>query len=175
MIEPSGASDGYKAPRQGGQGRALLVISALAAVLMLIAAANIVRVFALISAYRTDSTNFLPYVGIGALQFIATAAFLAWTLAVRGAATRSGLTPQQIVTRLLAISAIGLPLMVVCGFWAALFAAAQVLRVGSPEAVALYVFQFTFVAAVVADGVTMVMALVTRGSGSLARKSDINQ
>ena len=94
---------------------------------------------------------------------------------MRGAATRSGLTPQQIVTRLLAISAIGLPLMVVCGFWAALFAAAQVLRVGSPEAVALYVFQFTFVAAVVADGVTMVMALVTRGSGSLARKSDINQ
>jgi hypothetical protein len=175
MIERSEASDGHNVPWRGSQGRALLVISVLAAVLMLIAAANIVLVFVLISANRTDSSNFLPYVAIGVLPFIATAAFLAWTVAGRGAATRSGRTPQQIVIRLLAISAIGLPLMVVCGFWAALFAAAQVLRVGSPEADALYVFQFTFVAAVVADGVTMVVALVTRGGGSLARKSDINR
>lgn len=151
------------------------MISVLAAALMVIAAVNLVLVFVLISAYRTNPPNFLSYMAIGVLPFLATAALIAWTVVGPGAATKANRTPQHIVHRLLAISVIGLPLMVACGFWAGLFAAAQVLPVGSPEADALYIFQFTLVAAVVADGVTLVVALATRGGGSLPRETGVNQ
>jgi hypothetical protein len=167
--------DGDDVPRPRRQGRALLVISLLAAALMVIAAVNLALVFVLISASGTNPPNFLSYIAIGVLPFLATAALITWTVVGPGAATKANRTPRHIVRTLLTISVIGLPVMVVGGFWAGLFAAAQGLPVGSPEADALYIFQFTLVAAVVADGVTLVGALATRGGGSLPRETGVDQ
>jgi hypothetical protein len=52
--------------------------------------------------------------------------------------------------------------MVLFGFWAGFLAAAQMYPSGSPAGSALYIWQFFFVAAVVADLVTAVLALVAR-------------
>jgi hypothetical protein len=52
--------------------------------------------------------------------------------------------------------------MVLSGFWAGFFAASQMYPSGSLAADALYVWQFFFVAAIVADVVTMMLALVAR-------------
>jgi hypothetical protein len=154
---------------QGRPARGLLVISVLAAALMVIAAVNLILVFVLLNNHRqiggpgTDRPTFLPYLALGVLPFLVTAALIAWTALGARAANEAGKARQHIVDRLIAINVIALPLMAVCGFWAGLFAAALVLPAGSPEAGALYIYQFTLVAAVVADGVTVVAALVTRG------------
>src|ERR1700687_4540144 len=97
-------SDGDMVPRPRRQGRALIVISVLAAALMVIAAVNLVLVFVLMSAYGTNPPNFLLYVAIGVLPFLATAALITWTVVGRGAETRANRSPRHIVDRLLAIS-----------------------------------------------------------------------
>jgi hypothetical protein len=143
-----------------------LVVAALAALLMLVAAVNLVLVFVLFSAYHqagrpeTELTNFLVPMAVGALPFLIVGALIAWTLP--RIATRAGKPRQQSVTNLALISGIGLPFTLVFGFWVGLFASAIELPVGSPAAAALTAYQFTLLAALIADVVTLVVALVKR-------------
>lgn len=162
------------APRRGGAllsrraARWLPLISMLAAVLMVIAAVNLVLVFVLASTYQpvgwpaTDFINYLPYLAIGVLPFLVTAGLIARTVVGSRTATDAGQERPQIAGPLLRISGVGLPLMVVCGFGVGFAAAALVQPSHLPGADVLYVYQFTFVAAVVADAVTLVVALVSR-------------
>jgi len=130
-----------------------LLVAVLAAVLMLVAAVNLVLVFVLFSAYPpagrpdTELTNFLAPMAVGALPFLVVGALVAWSVL------------QRSLTNLAVVSGIGLPFMVVLGFWAGLFASAQELPVGTPSAAALTTYQFTWLAALIADAVTLVMSL----------------
>ena len=147
-----------------------LAVAVLAAALMLIAAVNLAIVFVLFSAYRqagrpgTELTNFLVPVVVGALPFLIVGALIAWTLLGARAAAQARKPRQQSVTSLAVISGIGLPFVFVFGFWVGLFASALEPPAGSPAEAALAVYQFTWLAAVLADVVTLVVALVTRRS-----------
>jgi hypothetical protein len=131
---------------------------------MLIAAINLALVFVLFTTDResgrppSDLGAFLPWMAIGCLPFVGTAALLVWVVAQ----SRAGNSRRQIANTLLVITLCGLPLMVLFGFWAGFLAAAQMYPSGSPAGSALYIWQFFFVAAVVADLVTAVLALVAR-------------
>ena len=150
--------------------RITLVVGVLAAVLMLIAAVNLVLVFVLFSAYPpagrpdTELTNFVAPMAVGALPFLIVSALIAWTLLGARAATKAGEPRQQSVTALALVSGIGVPFTLVFGLWVGLFASAQELPVGSPAEAALTVYQFTWPAALIADFVTLVLALVSRRS-----------
>ena len=147
-----------------------LVVAVLAALLMLVAAVNLVLVFVLFSAYPpavrpdTELTNFLVPMAIGALPFLTTGALIAWTLLGLRAATQAGKPRQPSLTSLALICSIALPFVFLFGFYVGLFASAQELPVGSPAQAALNVYQFTLLAAVLADVVTLVLALVSRRS-----------
>jgi hypothetical protein len=54
--------------------------------------------------------------------------------------------------------------MIAGGFWAGLGAAFLGLEPGSPAGSALMLYQFTLLAAVLADGVTLTAALLTRST-----------
>jgi hypothetical protein len=135
--------------------RRLRVIWVLAAALMVIAAVNLVMVFVLFSANpqsgRADTGlgNFLVPIAVAAIPFLGTAGFMA-TRGRRGAGS------------LALISGIGLPFIFLFGFWIGLFASAQELPVGSSSAAALTIYQFTWLASVLADGLTLVAALLAR-------------
>jgi hypothetical protein len=143
-----------------------LVVAVLAAVLMLVAAVNLVLVFVLFSTYPpagrpdTELTNFVAPMIIGALPFLTTGALIAWALL----GARAAKPRQQSMTRLALISSIGLPFIFLIGFFVGLFASAQELPLDSPADAALNVYQFTWLAAVLVDLVTLVLALVTRRS-----------
>jgi hypothetical protein len=140
----------------------------LAAVLIVVAAANLAVVFALISIYHpivapaSDIGSVGPFLAIGVIPFLLVAALIAWTLVRTRATFETDSKQRQIAGQLLAISGFGLPLMIVCGFWAALYAATVVQPNHLPGEDVLYIYQVTFVAAIVADGVTLVFALVSR-------------
>jgi hypothetical protein len=157
---------GWRAP-------GLVGVAVLATGLMLIAAVNLALVFVLFSSYpqagRPDTglSNFVVPMALGAFPFLITAGLIAWTLLGARAATQAGKPTQQ--SRLALISGIGLPFILLCGFWVGLSASAQELPVGSAAAAALTVYQFTLLGAVIADGLTLVLALVTRGTGHLPR------
>jgi hypothetical protein len=139
------------------------VVSLVAAALMGLTAINLVVVFVLLNAQgSTDIGNLLPALAIGALPFLGTAVLIIWTVVAAPAEAGAGETGQQNVATLIAICGVGLLLMVACGFWAGLFAAAHVPPPGSPAADALDIYQYMLVAAVLADAVTLVLALVTR-------------
>jgi hypothetical protein len=95
---------------------------------------------------------------IGSLPFVVTSALVLWAVA-RG---RAGKTRRQAADELLLVTFAGLPVMVLSGFWAGLYAAAQMYPSGSLAAGALDVWQFLFVAAIAADVVAMTLALVAR-------------
>lgn len=65
------------------------MISGLAAALMVIAAVNLVLVFVLLSNYRqiggpgNELPIFLPYLAVGVLPFLVTAALIVWTVVGR--------------------------------------------------------------------------------------------
>ena len=147
-----------------------LAVAVLAAGLMLVAAVNLVLVFVLFSAYHqagrpdTELTNFLVPMAVGALPFLIVGALIAWSLFGGIAATKAGKARQQSVTNLALTSGIGLPFIFLFGFFVGLFASAQELPAGSPAEAALTAYQFTWLAAVLADVVTLVVALVTRKS-----------
>jgi hypothetical protein len=73
-----------------------LVVAVLAAVLMLVAAVNLVLVFVLFSAYHqagrpdTELTNFLVPMAVGTLPFLIVGALIAWSLPGMRAATQAG-------------------------------------------------------------------------------------
>jgi hypothetical protein len=125
-------------PRQRWLARGLLVVSALAAALMLIAAVNLDLVFVLFSAHpqagRPDTglSNFLVPMAVGALPFLVTAALIAWTVLGARSPARASKPGQPTVDRLIMISGLGLPCIVLVGFWIGLAASAQELPAGSP-------------------------------------------
>jgi hypothetical protein len=129
-----------------------------------------VLVFVLFSADHpagrpdTELANFLVPMAVGALPFLIVGALIARTLLGARAANRAGQPRQPSVTSLALISGIGLPFVLVVGFWLGLFASAQELPVGSAADAALTVYQFTWLAAILSLAVTLVMALVTRRS-----------
>jgi hypothetical protein len=149
--------------------RGLRVVSPLAAALMVITAVNLDLVFVLFSAYppvgRPDTclANFLVPMVVGSLPFLVVAALIAWTVLGARTATRTDKPGQPTVDRLILISGLGLPCIVVFGFWIGLFASAQELPTGSAAEAALTVYQFTWLSAVLADAATLVLALVARG------------
>jgi hypothetical protein len=149
----------------------LLVVSMLAAALMLIAAVNLDLVFALFSAHpqvgRPDTglSNFLVPMVVGTLPFLVMATLIAWT--VLGARTRTPADKrrQLVVDRLIVISGLGLPCIALFGFWSGLSAAAEELPTGSLAEAALTVYQFTFLSAILADAVTLGAAVAARTRG----------
>jgi hypothetical protein len=155
-------------PGQRWLARGLVVVSALAAVLMLIAAVNLDLVFVLFSAHppagRPDTglSNFLVPMVVGALPFLVVAGLLAWAVLGARTAARTGKPGQPAVDRLILISGLGLPCIVVFGFWIGLAASAEELPAGTAAEAALTVYQFTLLSAVLADAATLVVALVRR-------------
>jgi len=149
--------------------KTLTLTSFVAAALMLIAAANLVLVYVLLNAHphvgppSTDLASNLPIAAVGGIPFLATAALITWT-ALRAR------TNIRLVERLIVIGVLGLPVLAACGLWSGLVSSMNVPLDGSPPADALYVYQFTFIAAVAGDLVVLVMAIVTftRRSGRAA-------
>jgi hypothetical protein len=155
-------------PRPRWLGRGLTVVAALAAALMVMAAVSLDLVYVLFSAYpqagRPDTglSNFLVPMAFGAIPFLIATAFIAWTLLGARTATRAGEPGQPSVDRLILISGVALPCIVVIGFWMGLAASAEELPAGSPAEAALTIYQFTWLSAVLADAATLVVALVGR-------------
>jgi hypothetical protein len=140
--------------------KALTLTSEVAAGLMVIAAANLAMIYVLLSARHhvgppsTDLVSNLPIVAIGGFPFLATAALITWTVLSARA------TPGAL-DRLITITVIALPVLVASAFWSGLVTSMYVPPDGSPPANALYVYQFTFLAAVGADLTVLVLAIVT--------------
>lgn len=135
---------------------------------MVIAATNLAVVFALIGAYHpivapaSDIGSVVPFLAIGVIPFLLVAALIAWTVARARRTLEPDPKQSRIAGQLLAISGFGLPLMVVCGFWAAIYAATVVQPRHLPGEDVLYIYQFTFSAAIAADVATGLVALVAR-------------
>jgi hypothetical protein len=64
------------------------------------------------------------------------------------------------------ITGFGLPFMILGGLWSGLAAALLGLEQGSAAGFAITLYQFTFLAAVIVDTVTLVVALRTRPTPS---------
>jgi hypothetical protein len=143
-------------------GRRLILLSVLVVVLTTIAAANLTLIYLLFAVDHPGSNfgGFLLVMAIGLVPFLLTAGLLAW--AIRGRPSEPDQLPRQLVGRLRMISGFGLPFMFVGGLWSGLGGALLGLEQGSAAAFALTLYQFTFLAAVIADGITLVVALMTR-------------
>jgi hypothetical protein len=73
-----------------------------------------------------------------------------------------GPLPRDVLSRLRIISACGLPFMILGGLWSGLAAALLGVDQGSAADYAIALYQFTFLAAAIADGITLVAAITTR-------------
>jgi hypothetical protein len=144
----------------------LIPLSWLAMVLATVAAANLALIYLLFTVDHpgSDLSGFLPIMAIGTLPFLVPAGLFAWVIGMARASAEGSQVPRQVLGRVRAISGFGLPFMIVGGFWAGLGAAFLGLEQGSPAGYALMLYQFTFLAAVLADGVTLVVALRTRAA-----------
>lgn len=144
--------------RWGWLARGLPVIWVIAVALMLIAAVNLEMVFVLFSAQpqagrpNTGLDNFAVQMVVSAFPFVSTSALIA-TIGRRSAGM------------LALISGLGLPFLFFFGFVMGFAASAVELPVNSPSAAALTIYQFTWLAAVLADGLTLVAALFARRAG----------
>jgi hypothetical protein len=149
----------------GRAGRRLIWLSVLDAVLATIAAANLTLIYLLYVLDQPGSNfaGFVPIMAIGAFPFLVTAGLLAWAIVSAGSSVSPGqLPPPQVISRLRFITGFGLPFMIVGGLWSGLAAALLGLDQGSAAGFALTLYQFTFLAAVFVDTVTLVVALRTR-------------
>ena len=151
--------------KTGGAGRRLIWLSVIAAVLATLAAANLTLIYLLFVVGQPGSNlaGFVPIMAIGAVPFLVTAGLLAWAIVSAGSSVSPGqLPPKQVIGRLRIITGFGLPVMIVGGLWSGLGAAFLGLDQGSAAGFALTLYQFTFLAAVFVDTVTLVVALRTR-------------
>src|ERR1700687_4583121 len=132
--------------RVGGR---LIPLSWLVLVLATVAAANLALIYLLFTVDHPggDLSGFLPIMAIGTLPFLVPAGLFAWVIAMARASAKGSQVPRQVSGRVRAISGFGLPFMIVGG---------------TPAGFALMLYQFTFLAAVLADGLTLVVALRTR-------------
>jgi hypothetical protein len=143
--------------------RRLMLLSVLTAVLATVAAANLTLTYLLYSIDQPGISfaGFVPITAIGSVPFLVTAGFLAW--AIRGnRPSAPGEVTRSTVVRLRMITGFGLPFMILGGLWSGLAAALLGLDVGSAAGNAVTVYQFTFLAAVIADVITLAVALTTR-------------
>jgi hypothetical protein len=152
-----------RSTKVGRAGRRLILLSKIAAVLETVAAANLTLTYILYTFEHPDIgiAGFVPIMAIGAVPFLVTAGLLAW--AVRSDRPSEGdQLSRQAVRRLRMITGFGLPFMILGGLWSGLAAALLGLDVGSAAGNAVTVYQFTFLAAVIADVITLAVALTTR-------------
>ena len=147
------------------RGRRLIRLSVFAAVLATVAAANLTLIYLLYLAGQPGSNiaAFVPIMAIGALPFLVSAGLLAWAIVSAGSLVGEGQRPQQhVIARIRMITGFGLPFMILGGLWSGLAAALLGLEQDSAAGFALTLYQFTFLAAVFVDTITLVVALRTR-------------
>jgi|ERR1700682_5912684 len=144
-------------------GRRLSLLSLLTVVLATVAAANLAMIYLLfvVDQPGISIAGFVPIIAIGAVPFLVTAFLLAWVIRSQGR-SEPGQLPRQVIGRLRMVSGIGLPFMILGGLWSGLGAAFLGLEQGTAAGYALTLYQFTFLAAVIADGITLVVSLTTR-------------
>jgi hypothetical protein len=145
----------------------LIRLSVFDAVLAVAAAANLTLIYLLYLAGQPGSNigGFVPIMAIGALPFLITAGLLAWAIVSAGSPVGDGQrSQQQVIGRIRMITGFGLPFMILGGLWSGLAAALLGLEQDSAAGFALTLYQFTFLAAVFVDTVTLVVALRTRPS-----------
>src|SRR2546421_1139683 len=150
--------------KTGGAGRRLILLSVIAALLATLSAANLTLIYLLFVVGQPGSNvaGFLPIMAIGAVPFLVTAGLLAWVIVSAGSSVNPGQPPSpQVIGRLRIITGLGLPFMILGGLWSGLAAALLGLDQGSAAGFALTLYQFTFLAAVFVDAVTLVVALRT--------------
>jgi hypothetical protein len=142
----------------------LIWLSVLVVVLTTIAAANLTMVYLLYAVDYPGSNlaGFVPVMAIGDLPFLVTAVLVA--LAVGRRPADPGEASRRFVSRLRAITGFALPFMIIGGLWAGLGGALLGVESGSSPGFALTLYQFTFLAASIADGITLVVALTTRAT-----------
>jgi hypothetical protein len=140
----------------------LILFSALAAMLATVAAANLTLIYLLYVVGQPGSNlaGFVPIMAIGTVPFLVTAGLLGRVIVSAGSS--SGQLPQPVINRFRIITALGLPFMILGGFWSGLGAAFLGLEQGSAAGFALTLYQFTLLAALFVDTVTLVVALRTR-------------
>ncbi len=150
--------------RVSGAGRRLILLAVLTAVLATVAAANLTLIYLLFTVGQAGSNlaGFVPIMAIGALPFLVTAGLLAWVIVSAGPSVSAGRVPRDVLGRLRIVSGCGLPFMILGGLWSGLAAALLGPDQGSAAGFALTLYQFTFLAAVFVDTVTLVTALRTR-------------
>jgi len=150
----------------GGAGRRLIVLAVLAAVLETFAAANLALAYFLVIVEQPGSNlaGFVPTMAIGPVPFLVTAGLLASI--IRRRLTEPGPLPRHTVVELRVVSGFGLPIMIVGGYWSGLLAALLGFNQGSGVSVPLTIYLFTFLGAIIVDGVTLVVALATRTRSS---------
>jgi len=147
--------------------RRLIRLSVFAAVLATVAAANLTLIYLLFVVGQPGSNiaGFVPIMAIGALPFLVTAGLIAWAIVSAGSPVGEiQRSQQQIIGRLRMITGFGLPFMILGGLWSGLAAALLGLEQDSAAGFALTLYQFTFLAAVFVDTVTLVVALRTHPS-----------
>jgi len=150
----------------GGAGRRLIMLAVLAAVLEAFAAANLALAYFLVIVEQPGSNlaGFVPTMAIGPVPFLVTAGLLASI--IRRRLTEPGPLPRHTVVELRVVSGFGLPIMIVGGYWSGLLAALLGFNQGSGVSVPLTIYLFTFLGAIIVDGVTLVVALATRTRSS---------
>jgi hypothetical protein len=155
-----------RSTKVGRGGRRLIWLSVLVVALTTIAAANLTLVYLLYAADHPGSNlaGFLPVMAIGVVPFLATAVLLA--RAIRNRRSEPVELSRQILGRLRAITGFALPFMIIGGLWAGLGGALLGVQSGSSPGFALTLYQFTFLAAIIADGITLVVALTTRATSA---------
>jgi hypothetical protein len=148
--------------KAGRAGRRLILLSVIAAVLATLSAANLTLIYLLFVVGQPGSNlaGFVPIMAIGSLPFLITAGLLARVII----GTPAGQLPRHVIGRLRIITACGLPFMILGGLWSGLAAALLGLEQGSAAGYAITLYQFTFLAAVFVDTVTLVVALRTHPS-----------
>jgi len=140
-------------------GRRVILLSVLDAVAATVAAANLTLTYLFFAVDHPGSSiaGFVPIMAIGSIPFLITAGLLAWVIVGAGQHPQ-----QQVIGRLRIITGLALPFMILGGLWSGLGAALLGLDQGSAAGFALTLYQFTFLAAVFVDAVTLVVALRTR-------------
>src|SRR5437763_553344 len=149
--------------KRGGAGRRLVLLSVIDAVLATLSAANLTLIYLLFVVGQPGSNlaGFVPIMAIGTVPFLVTAGLLAGAVVSAGSSVSPRQLPSQVIGRLRIITGFGLPFMILGGLWSGLAAALLGLEQGSAAGVALALYQFTFLAAVLVDTVALIVAVRT--------------
>lgn len=147
--------------RQIGRLRTLALVTSL---LMTAAAINEALGYALFTLDHpgTSFQQYLPITLVGAVPFLLTATLI--ILAARGPRTAGGHRSQASAIRLRVVSGFGLLPIAIGGFWSGIGLGFLGIESNSRTAVALFIYQFLFLAAVLADLVLLIVAFRVRSS-----------